>query len=498
MNHPDRTLDSGSPEPSFSLATWTLFPAVAMLLGWGLRGYIGGGPFGALIPGAYVGLCFSMLLGHGIARGAVVACLSAVAIGYGGEMTYGQTLGLAKEVDTRAWGFLGVTIKGAVWGLLGGAVIGAALVARPARRLGLELAIAATPPAFFLGWKLINDPKLVYFSNPLDKPREESWAGLLFAAVAFLAVHALAARRREAECAPTEETAARAFLSRMTVERVRAPLVFALIGAAGGAAGFGGGTIWLVYGPEIPVEQKWWGWWKMMEFSFGAALGAALGLAGWLERANLLAASRADRIPGGGGFDDRARESILRALVPLGGLVGITALFFALEPKVFSGDTPPGPFVRNLGRMLLTFVAFGGACAIGGLRSRAVAWQVAITLTFWHTILDLNEDVFGERLFAEAPRWASHLTMVATTGGVAWLTHRLARGPHHAHDLLLLAVWSCMATGTARAMLLESGPSMATTYGIFLASAVGTSAFAIGIDRARARRAASPSPADHA
>ena len=30
-----------------------------------------------------------------------------------------------------------------------------------------------------LGWAAINEPKLLYFSNRLDSPREEVWAGLL-------------------------------------------------------------------------------------------------------------------------------------------------------------------------------------------------------------------------------------------------------------------------------------------------------------------------------
>ncbi len=48
---------------NFPIHTYLLFPAIAMLLGWGLRGYIGGGPFGAMIPGAMVALAISMLLG---------------------------------------------------------------------------------------------------------------------------------------------------------------------------------------------------------------------------------------------------------------------------------------------------------------------------------------------------------------------------------------------------------------------------------------------------
>ena len=45
-----------------SLASWILAPAVVMSLGWGLRGYIGGGPFGAMIPGALVALLLCQYL----------------------------------------------------------------------------------------------------------------------------------------------------------------------------------------------------------------------------------------------------------------------------------------------------------------------------------------------------------------------------------------------------------------------------------------------------
>ena len=40
----------------YSKSIYIFFPALAMMLGWGLRGHIGGGPFGAMIPGAMVAL----------------------------------------------------------------------------------------------------------------------------------------------------------------------------------------------------------------------------------------------------------------------------------------------------------------------------------------------------------------------------------------------------------------------------------------------------------
>ena len=79
---------------------YILFPAISMLLGWGLRGYIGGGPFGAMIPGAMVALSLSMLLELPMAITSVLVVFGVIGVGLGGEMTYGQTLGFLKNPDT--------------------------------------------------------------------------------------------------------------------------------------------------------------------------------------------------------------------------------------------------------------------------------------------------------------------------------------------------------------------------------------------------------------
>jgi len=68
-------------------ATWlfVVFPAITMMLGWGLRGHIGGGPFGAMIPGALVALSISMLLKLPAGMASVFVVFGAVGIGLGGE-----------------------------------------------------------------------------------------------------------------------------------------------------------------------------------------------------------------------------------------------------------------------------------------------------------------------------------------------------------------------------------------------------------------------------
>ena len=74
-----------------------------MSLGWGLRGYIGGGPLGAMIPGALVALCLCLLADRDGEDAAVIAAFGAVGVGFGGQETYGQTIGLAFDPATRWW-----------------------------------------------------------------------------------------------------------------------------------------------------------------------------------------------------------------------------------------------------------------------------------------------------------------------------------------------------------------------------------------------------------
>lgn len=103
-----------------SMVFFILFPAIAMLLGWGLRGFIGGGPYGAMIPGAIVSVIICMLLDVPARYAGVAIVFGTAGIAMGGEMTYGQTLGFLLRPETIWWGIAGTTLKGGVWGLTGG------------------------------------------------------------------------------------------------------------------------------------------------------------------------------------------------------------------------------------------------------------------------------------------------------------------------------------------------------------------------------------------
>ena len=199
-----------------------------------------------MIPGAMVTLAICLV--RGIAPSARACAFGAIAIGFGGEMTYGQTVGAAVALETRAWGLLGLTVKGAVWGMLGGAVMSlgfARLTPRLMAQAGLLLSVST-----WVGWKLINQPKLIYFSNRLDRPREEVWAGLLLAALSLMV-----------------------WLGPKQPHLLR----FALWGTLGGGLGFGLGGALQAYGIQYAGRQH--PWWKGMEFTFGLLLGWALAMA---------------------------------------------------------------------------------------------------------------------------------------------------------------------------------------------------------------------------
>lgn len=240
-----------------------LLPTVAMSLGWGLRGTIGGGQIGATIPGAIVMFCLCHLLGWKRSLG-TVAAIGTVGVALGGQETYGQTIGFLRNPETVAWGLAGLTIKGAMWGLSGGLLVGLAFMHARYRRLEIAVGLGLMVLGTVLGRTFIDEPKLAYFSNRLDKPREEIWAGLTLGTA--LLWGSLVALRREGVSS-----------------------AFAAGGAIAGAIGFGGGSLFLALGFSLNDPYRGWPWWKMMEFTFGALYGLGMGAVCVLTRRSLLA-----------------------------------------------------------------------------------------------------------------------------------------------------------------------------------------------------------------
>lgn len=377
--------------PRNALSLWLSLPAAAMALGWGLRGYIGGGPLGAMIPGAINALLLAALLQQSRQAAWLAAC-GALGIGLGGQMTYGQTVGLSLRPETFWWAMLGFTIKGGAWGLAGGAVFGAALLRdRPGwspRRF--HIALAAMLAATWTGWYYINTPKLVYFSDPFNRPREELWAGLVLGALAFLILSA---------CGPSR----------------RIPLRFAACPALAGAAGLPLGAALQVWGRQFE-PLRWVDWWKGMEFTFGAFLGLGFGLAAWLSRRDLPPDHDPSPAPG---------PQTARALLSA---VAAALLIIGMEYRLD----------LRFNYSLAAVIALAAS-----LRSHVFARQVALTVTAAAFVLDLAEN---KAILSGTRGW---LLVLATALNFAlWSSAR--RGPR---AMFLFLLWSAVAVSFAKSAL---------------------------------------------
>ncbi len=316
-----------------------------------------------MIPGAMIGLVLCLTLDRHVGRRAHRGICGDIGVGFGGQETYGQTVGLSLLPETFWWAILGFVVKGAVWGLLGGAFIGIALDRQrhsTAQLLGgFAIMIAGT----WLGWQFLNNPKLIYFSNRFDRPREELWAGLWLGGLLLLA-----------------------WL------RSRVPSLFALYGAIGGGIGFGVGASLQPLGRVIWAGMPL-GWWKAMELTFGALLGLGYVLCAWRLR-DRLARTRSTA---------PAPSPLPRAFV---------AAMIAIGLAIVAGQYIPARFQSTIaGTVLAGLVLF----------SETLAWQTGITAT----VAAFGWDFIDYQSFA--PRPLLWVLVVVTTAMVAVFVARYPR-----------------------------------------------------------------------
>lgn len=308
MLHPPDSVSSQANDDSGKEICWwqpVLFAALAGGMAWGIRGQYGH-ETGAMIAGLLVSLTLVYLLcpGASLLTVARAVALGTVAMGFGGSMTYGQTVGLTHDSplignwEALRWGLFGLSIKGGLWIGFAGAFLGMGLGGIRYRFREMLLIMIALVLAYFLGVALLNAPfdpanktlPAIYFSDHWHwepdatlKPRPECWGGLL---LALIVVIAYAGWRR----------------------RDRLAWRLALWGVLGGAIGFPLGQslqAFHAWNLELFREGLWgrldpfMNWWNMMETTFGAVMGGMLGLGLWLNRKRIqpVADSGSDHLP---------------------------------------------------------------------------------------------------------------------------------------------------------------------------------------------------------
>lgn len=267
-----------------------LLAALAGGMGWGIRGQYGH-ETGAMIAGLLVSLTLVFLFcpRAALLPSARAIAMGTIAIGFGGSMTYGQTIGLTHDAPlignwaALRWGMLGLAIKGGIWIGFAGLFLGMGLGGVRYRAREILLLMLAMLALYALGVWALNRPfdpankvlPKIYFSHDWRwqpgaelKPRRECWGGLLFALLG-----------------------AWAWASAIRRDRLARSLAF--WGIVGGALGFPLGQslqAFHAWNPELYKTGLWlrldpfMNWWNWMETTFGGIMGACLGLGLWLNR----------------------------------------------------------------------------------------------------------------------------------------------------------------------------------------------------------------------
>ncbi len=286
--------------PNNSRVPWwqpVLFSALAGGMAWGIRGQYGH-EAGAMIAGVLVSLTLIFLLCPGVSSRQAVraAALCTVAMGIGGTMTYGQTVGLSHDREiignwgAWCWGMLGLAIKGGIWIGLAAFFLGLGLGGKRYSAFEMMKLVLLMLFASLVGWALLNRPhdpehlRLPYFyfsdhwqwepevlARDGQEFRPEVWGGLLFALAAAVGYA-------------------------VRVKQDRLARNMALWGLLAGGVGFPLGQCLQsinAWNPDFFRESflspvtNYFNWWNAMETAFGTIMGAFVGLGLWVNRARI-------------------------------------------------------------------------------------------------------------------------------------------------------------------------------------------------------------------
>ncbi|MEZ6045845.1 MAG: hypothetical protein R3C11_09775 [Planctomycetaceae bacterium] len=204
-----------------------LLCSLAGAMAWGIRGQYGH-ETGAMMFGPLVGFTLVLLYlpNASSLKGARAVAMLSMAVGIGGSMSYGETVGLTHDLAVHAtylgaevdeqgvehhkyerkpgqwnekaywWGMTGLAVKGGLWIGFAGLFLGVALGGKSYEPLELLIVIIVAVLLMILGMWILNSPfepgvrklPLIYFSDHWQwepewevNPRPENWGGVLFA-----------------------------------------------------------------------------------------------------------------------------------------------------------------------------------------------------------------------------------------------------------------------------------------------------------------------------
>ncbi|MCA9041336.1 MAG: hypothetical protein KDA65_13365, partial [Planctomycetaceae bacterium] len=229
-----QTTGASSPDlsPALLLLVTLVLCSLAGAMAWGIRGQYGH-ETGAMMFGPLVGFTLIMLyLSRSRSlKGARAVALLSMAVGIGGSMSYGETVGLTHDIGVHGtyvgdvvredgtiqhkyerepgqwnrkaywWGMLGLAVKGGLWIGFAGLFLGVGLGGKQYQPVELLFLMLAAVLLLIVGIWLLNSPfepgerilPKIYFSDHWQwepewevEPRPENWGGILLAFLGFM------------------------------------------------------------------------------------------------------------------------------------------------------------------------------------------------------------------------------------------------------------------------------------------------------------------------
>ena len=222
------------------------YVGLAVLLGWALRGQYGH-QLGAAIPGVLFSLSLVLVAGRDdwIQRAPTLAVAGAIGFSVGGSASYGRLIGYtrAKKWTNILYGFTCLFVVGALWGVIGGGIVGLALEPVPPRPARLAIFVINMAAGAVIAYDIL----IKRCGIRMTPPRSDAWAyefGIALVLLTLLRFHGYDIALR---CA--------------------------IYGMFGYGLGFVVGNFIQVLGHVSGIRL---GWWKVMEKTMGFVGGSVL------------------------------------------------------------------------------------------------------------------------------------------------------------------------------------------------------------------------------
>ncbi len=162
-----------------------LLVGIAFGTAWAIRGQFGHEP-GAAMAGIIGGTALLLAAGRKDWYNKMLPVIASSAIGWGttGMISYGMVVGYCRAGDllNSTYGFLSLFVIGALFGLIGGGLVGLSLNSSPAKRVKWPSLVAEMTAGGVIAYFFLIDQSELF----MTPPRSEAWAVCLGAGAAML------------------------------------------------------------------------------------------------------------------------------------------------------------------------------------------------------------------------------------------------------------------------------------------------------------------------